>query len=66
MAALDGYFSVACCRRRRGLLPGGVLYCAVCDGGEAVGFPDALAPNSGQARDMPDNEWYIYINKRGA
>lgn len=64
MAALDGYFSVACCGRRRGLLPGGILFCTVCDGAESL-RPDAMAPNAGQARDMPDNEWYIYIKKRG-
>jgi hypothetical protein len=64
MAGLDGYFSVACCKRRRGLLPGGILICSICDGAE-YRHPDATIPNAGQARDMPADEWYIYITKRG-
>jgi hypothetical protein len=64
MAALDGYFSVACCKRRRALLPGGILYCSTCDSAAYLS-PHAFAPNVERLRNMPDNEWYIYIQERG-
>ena len=51
-----GYFSVACCKRRRGLI-GGVLVCTVCDFDHAKG---TVLPNERAAQDVPDGKWYYY------
>jgi hypothetical protein len=61
MAGMDGYFSVACCSKRRGVIAG-VLICPRCDfaHGSATGIP-----NENLVRDMPADQWYIYIDKEG-
>jgi hypothetical protein len=40
MTGHDGSFRVACCGKRRGLLPGGVLVCPACDHAEASTVPN--------------------------
>jgi len=58
MAALDGHFSVACCRGRRKYLPKGVLACTACDALPSM-------PNATIAKPVPDGVWHIYISKKG-
>lgn len=55
-----GCFEVACCGRRRGLLPGDVLVCSRCDfdHGHAT-----VIPNENKARDVPDGQWLVYPKK---
>lgn len=60
MSALEGYFEVACCKKRRGLLPSGVLICSVCDfdHGKAT-----VIPNESQIKDVPGNVWHLRAQK---
>ena len=46
----SGLFSVLCCGRRRGLMPGGALVCSRCD----FDHPKAtVMPNEHAVRDVP-------------
>jgi hypothetical protein len=58
MAGLQGYFEVACCKRRRGFLPGDILICSVCDYDNDKA---TVIPNENQARDVPADVWHIQI-----
>lgn len=51
-----GYFEVACCGRRRGLLPGNILVCSRCDYTKV-----SVIPNENKARDVPDGMWFMYF-----
>lgn len=56
------YFEVACCGRRRGLLPGNILVCSRCD------FDNDKAtviPNENKACDVPDGIWFLYFEALG-
>jgi hypothetical protein len=44
-------FKVACCELRRGLLPGGILICPVCDYDHASA---TIIPNERVAKDVPE------------
>lgn len=54
----NGYFEVACCRRRRGLI-NGILICPTCDYNHDHA---TVIPNEHHARDVPANTWHIYPN----
>lgn len=57
MSEHKGYFEVACCKRRRGLI-NGVLVCSRCDYTEV-----SVMPNENLAKDVPDGTWFIYTQK---
>lgn len=50
-----------CCKKRRGLFPGEVLVCPVCDFSHEGA---SVMPNESKARDVPDNVWVIYTDGR--
>lgn len=52
-------FTVTCCGRRRGILPGGVLVCSRCDYNHDKA---TTIPNEGQARDVPQelSHWRVH------
>lgn len=59
MTAQDGYFSVACCGVRRGILPSsGVLICPRCDHAPGSGIP-----REGDVKDVPAGVWRMPIKK---
>lgn len=51
-------FPVACCRGRRSILPGGILFCRVCD---TVGA--SSPPNGRYARDVPAHVHHVDVTK---
>lgn len=58
MTGMQGYFSVACCGKRRGFLPGQVLVCPTCDFDHARA---TVIPNERRTRDVPADIWHIQI-----
>jgi hypothetical protein len=49
------YATVKCCGKRRGLFPGGVLVCSVCDFSHEHA---SRMPNERYAKDIPENKHY--------
>ena len=59
---MEGYFEVACCKRRRGLI-NGVLVCSVCDFDHDRA---TVIPNERLAKDVPAGVWHLPIKQREA
>lgn len=59
----DGWFSVLCCGKRRGLFPGDVLVCPRCDFSHEGA---SVIPNERYAKDVPMGlkKWRVVPDER--
>jgi hypothetical protein len=57
VTAQEGYFSVACCGVRRGILAG-VLICPRCDC-----TPTSGIPRESEVKDIPAGVWHMPIKR---